>query len=441
MLDMKLAASLFAILLAAPALARATQGVSIGSGSAQCEGPSHWSSISADGRCAVSWSAATNLVADDTNGFADVFVHDGGTGTTSRVSVATDGAQGNGESYDPSISPDGRYVAFWSFASNLDVGDTNGLPDVFVHDRRSGATSRAVRVLAPEARFELGQAETADSIRLHLRSGEWLWTDASDEDPESPLLMRGSEHAGASEWSNDSRPTLGPVLPGDFLLTAPLDGATPVGISPIPITLSWTASSDHDSYMVEIANNTSFATLAFSYPVAGNITSHDLQPGLLQYDHVYYWRVRAINSAGTTVASNAPFQFTMTTPNQGGGVDDTMGFCFVATAAYGSPMEPEVETLRTFRDRVLTPTAPGRAFVAWYYRNSPPLANAIAARPSWRTAARALLWPVVGIANVVLWADGEPLAATGLACALLAVAWFAARRVGGLRRSRALARA
>ena len=84
----------------------------------------------------------TNLVAGDTNGVDDVFVRDRQTGTTERVSVDTGGAQGNNYSNAPSISADGRYVAFQSKASNLVAGDTNGRADVFVHDRQTGTTER-----------------------------------------------------------------------------------------------------------------------------------------------------------------------------------------------------------------------------------------------------------------------------------------------------------
>ena len=63
-------------------------------------------------------------------------------GTTTRVSVASDGTQGMNYSENPSISADGRYVAFASYANNLVANDTNGRSDVFVHDRQTGETTR-----------------------------------------------------------------------------------------------------------------------------------------------------------------------------------------------------------------------------------------------------------------------------------------------------------
>jgi Tol biopolymer transport system component len=115
---------------------------SVSSGGAQANGHSLAASISADGRYVAFYSSATNLVAGDTNGARDVFVHDNQTGATTRDSVSGSGAQANGQSFSPSISADGRYVAFYSDANDLVAGDTNNADDVFVHDRQSGATTR-----------------------------------------------------------------------------------------------------------------------------------------------------------------------------------------------------------------------------------------------------------------------------------------------------------
>ena len=72
----------------------------------------------------------------------DIFVHDRQTGVTERVSVASDGTEGNNVSRAPALSTDGRVVAFESIATNLVPGDTNGSYDVFVHDRQTGVTER-----------------------------------------------------------------------------------------------------------------------------------------------------------------------------------------------------------------------------------------------------------------------------------------------------------
>ena len=122
-----------------------TKRLSVGAHS-QANGASEFAAISANGRYVAFQSMASNLVARDTNHSVDVFVRDLATGKTSRVNVSSRGAQagcrGWCESTHPSLSTDGRYVAFESSATNLVRGDTNKLADVFVRDRRTGRTER-----------------------------------------------------------------------------------------------------------------------------------------------------------------------------------------------------------------------------------------------------------------------------------------------------------
>lgn len=111
----------------------------------QANGPSssYGKNVSGDGRYVAYDSLATNLVLNDTNGWKDVFVRDRQTGVTERVSVDSAGNQAlGGDSRNPKISADGRYVVFASSATNLVPGDTNGLEDVFLHDRETGLTER-----------------------------------------------------------------------------------------------------------------------------------------------------------------------------------------------------------------------------------------------------------------------------------------------------------
>jgi Tol biopolymer transport system component len=98
--------------------------------------------ISADGNVVAFQSVADDLVAGDKNGFCDVFVHDRTTGITERVSVATSGVGGDDASFQPALSADGRFVAFWSYAANLVGFDTNQAADVFVRDRLNSTTER-----------------------------------------------------------------------------------------------------------------------------------------------------------------------------------------------------------------------------------------------------------------------------------------------------------
>jgi Tol biopolymer transport system component len=98
--------------------------------------------VSADGRYVAFDSTALNLVDDDTNGVIDVFLRDTASGTTERVSLGTGGTEGNDDSSSGRISGDGRYVAFMSRATNLVADDTNGWSDAFVRDRATGITNR-----------------------------------------------------------------------------------------------------------------------------------------------------------------------------------------------------------------------------------------------------------------------------------------------------------
>jgi Tol biopolymer transport system component len=127
--------------------------VSVSSGGTEATGDSDAPSISADGRFVAFESYAADLVAGDTNGTYDVFLHDRdsdadgvmdepGAVSTVRVSVASDGGEANGISSAPALSADGRYVAFESEADNLVPTDGNEYQDVFLHDWRTGLTVR-----------------------------------------------------------------------------------------------------------------------------------------------------------------------------------------------------------------------------------------------------------------------------------------------------------
>jgi Tol biopolymer transport system component len=139
-----------------------TERVNVSSDEEQANGLSSNPSVNDDGRLVVFWSDATNLVPNDTNDRRDIFVRDRVAGTTERVSVSSDEEQADGSSPEagvrgfiasnPQITPDGRYVAFFSSAKNLVPGDTNSCPpnfqepgrcpDVFIRDRVAGTTTR-----------------------------------------------------------------------------------------------------------------------------------------------------------------------------------------------------------------------------------------------------------------------------------------------------------
>ena len=145
-----------------------TRRLSVANNEAQSNNGSHTPTISADGRYVAFTSYATNLVTGDTNSSVDIFVRDRVAGTTRRASVASNGTQANSESNEPALSADGRYVGFYSSASNLVRGDTNAVWDVFVRDLTT-ATTRRVSVSSSGNQaneYSYGPAFSADGRRV-----------------------------------------------------------------------------------------------------------------------------------------------------------------------------------------------------------------------------------------------------------------------------------
>ncbi len=159
-----------------------TTRVSVDSAGNQANHLSWYPSISADGRFVAFVSAASNLVEGDTNGVEDVFVHDRLTGTTTRVSVDSLGNGSNEASLYPSISANGRFVAFHSAASNLVAGDTNGQWDIFVHAFRGPSSPPAgpapdLKIAGSDGPVTIA-ADSLLSITVSLDSGGYAGTPA-----------------------------------------------------------------------------------------------------------------------------------------------------------------------------------------------------------------------------------------------------------------------
>jgi Tol biopolymer transport system component len=135
-----IATSTLVVVGAAQATTNGTVRVSTNAAGTQANGGSFLPSVSRDGRLVAFKSTGTNLHPADTNGFADVFVKDMSTGAVTLVSANMAGGSGNGDSDEPSLSADGRYVSFTSTASDLVPGDTNGVKDVFRRDLKKKRT-------------------------------------------------------------------------------------------------------------------------------------------------------------------------------------------------------------------------------------------------------------------------------------------------------------
>ena len=143
---------------------KTTSLVSQGLGGKPANGGSFGAAISRNGRYVAFTSDATNLTRQPASGGRDIYVRDLRTGHTALVSLKQDGTAAGGGSYGPAISANGRYVAFSSFASDIVPGDTNGVFDVFVRDRRAGTTTR-VSVDSSGAEAEGGDSDDASHQR------------------------------------------------------------------------------------------------------------------------------------------------------------------------------------------------------------------------------------------------------------------------------------
>jgi Tol biopolymer transport system component len=206
-------------------LTGATSRVSVATGGAQGDSYSDWPSLSAGGRYVTFLSDADNMVPSDTNGRSDVFVRDLQLGTTERVSVDSNGVQGNDQSGGSSISPDGRSVAYSSSASNLVGGDTNSMPDIFLFER---ACSGSVSTYCTAKLNSLGCMPSIGSSGLPSQSGPdnfyatatnvrnnklgmMLWSLTPDSHPffggtlcvHSPIKRTPGQNSGGSATGND----------------------------------------------------------------------------------------------------------------------------------------------------------------------------------------------------------------------------------------------
>ncbi len=143
---LSVAAMVFSVVGPAPianAFAGQTTRVSVSSAGVPANATVFSGVLSADGRYVVFWTSATNLLESGPVSGAHVYRHDRLSGATALISVSTSGAPGNNVSRDPSVSADGRFVVFSSFATDLVPGGTNGLSQVFVRDMQTNTTRLA----------------------------------------------------------------------------------------------------------------------------------------------------------------------------------------------------------------------------------------------------------------------------------------------------------
>ncbi|MGB3511588.1 MAG: DUF4347 domain-containing protein, partial [Microcoleaceae cyanobacterium] len=183
----------------------AIERVSVDSSGNEANGVSSYPTISGNGRFVAFSSVADNLIPGDTNETRDIFIHDRETDVTSLVSVNSAGEPGNGFSYSSSISADGRFIVFGSDADNLVPGDTNEVRDVFIHDRETGSTSLvSVNSAGEQANAGSGNAIiTADASEILFSSSADNLV-VGDTNEEQDIFVRDLETGITSRVSLDS---------------------------------------------------------------------------------------------------------------------------------------------------------------------------------------------------------------------------------------------
>lgn len=263
-----------------------TTRVSLGAGAAQANGDSSAPSISNDGRYVAFRSDATNLVAGDTNGEGDVFVRDRTAGTTTRVSVANGGGQATGgTSYMPQISGDGKSVVFVSLSTNVVSGDTNGKQDVFVRDLAAGTTTRV------SVGSDGSQANGTNQLPSISTSGRYVsFTSAATNFPgggaayalvfrrdrtagTTTIVSRSTAGANAAAYSDDS------AISGDGKIVAFASTGTNLAAKD-------TNGASLDVFTRDVANNTT-ETISRYMSVQGNSSSTHEPFGALSGDGRY----------------------------------------------------------------------------------------------------------------------------------------------------------
>ena len=260
--------------LPAAAAVNTTSVVSAAPDGANADNDSDTPSVSSDGRYVAFASSATNLVAGDTNGQRDVFVRDMSTGTVVRVSVSSDEVEGDSSSGDPSISSDGRYVAFESSASSLVAGDTNSAYDVFVRDLTAGTTVR-VSLDSDEVEGDSSSGDPSISSDGRFVAFESVATNlvAGDTNGQQDVFVRDLTAGTTVRVSVNSDEVEGDVNSGDPSIAA--DGRYVAFQSEATNLVVGDANSVYDVFVRDLTAGTTVRVSVDSDEVEGNDGTYD----------------------------------------------------------------------------------------------------------------------------------------------------------------------
>lgn len=288
---------------------------------AQGDGPSSSPSVSGDGRY-VAFQSEADLVFGDISLY-DIFVRDLVAGTTTLVSVDSTGIKGNNDSYAPSISTDGRYVAFESIATDLVAGDSNGKGDIFVHDLQTGTTTR---VSVNSAGTEGNDTSSDPSISAN---GKYV---AFESDATNLVASDNNNIFDIFVYERES-------LPPTVTLTSPVDSATNAAVG-ADITATFSEAMQASTINTNTFTMDNGVTGTVSYD-ANSTTATFTPTSNLNYDTTYTATITtgAEDLAGNGLQANHSWSFTTQSEGNSGG---HIG-CFIATAACWSRMAGEVK--------------------------------------------------------------------------------------------------
>jgi hypothetical protein len=214
------------------------------------------------------------------------------------------------------------------------------------------------------------------------------------------------------------------------ILGAP-GGLTATAVSNSQINLNWTDNSGAESEFLISRAGVSGGPYAEIATVSANATSYS-DTGLT-FGSTYYYRIQAVNDETASAYSNEASATTAIIAPMGGSGG---GGCFIATAAFGTPWEKHVRILRLFRDRFLLTNAAGRAFVKFYYKVSPPVADRISQNEGLRFITRCSLMPLVGMAYGLVTYGVTTVFLFTLSILLMTgvLIWFVRRKIPAVKR-------
>lgn len=273
-----------------------------GMGGAQPNNASFNPSVSGDGKFVAFRSNASNLIPNDTNGVGDIFVYNIANGTIERVSESSEGTQGNFPSDRPSINENGRFISFYSDATTLVYQDTNGSGDIFLHDRNTEITTR-VSVRAANGGQGSGPSGQISAISDNGSVIAWESFQAN--------IVSNDTNASSDVFVSEA----GPVSPNNLAL---------VSKTITSASLSW-SNNGGATYDNVIVQRRTEGTSKFSLRQTLNGTATTFDDNSLTVCTVYYYRLMGVvgsrrspsNILRVKTLGCPPGPFSLTSPSNG----------------------------------------------------------------------------------------------------------------------------